>query len=383
MANQKQPGTLVKVDAQTEDTFGFLPDPLPPEIQLDLTLTNLITEATHALGTLNGLGQTLANPYLLIRPFLRREAVASSRIEGTRTELDQLLLFEASEATATAGSDVREVENYVRALEYGLAQPSDRALSTALIKEMHAILMTDVRGGDRHPGTFRNVQVYIGQRGAGMRAARFIPPPPTEVPALMRDLERHIADPSDIPALIRIALIHYQFETIHPFEDGNGRLGRLLIPMLLGSWRLLDRPLLYLSDYFERYRDDYLDGLLHVSRNGDWRGWIDFFLVAVRTQATDALERGKGLLNLREQYRQRYQVRGSVNMLRIIDELFAQPAVTIGGIASRLGIAYTSAQAAIVALENDGVLQERTGRKRGRVYTAAEIVEILSGPSIE
>ena len=378
--NPESPGELVKVGPSNEDVWGFLPHPLPPQIEPDLGLLNTVSSATQALGTLDGLGQTLANPYLLIRPFLRREAVASSRIEGTVADIGQLLLFEADAETEAPDSDVREVANYVRALEYGLAQPPDRALSTSLIREMHFQLMTDVRGGDRHPGRFRDVQVYIGQRGTGLRGARFVPPPPTEVPVLMRDLERYITEPSDLPPLMRIALIHYQFETIHPFEDGNGRLGRLLIPMLLCSWGLLERPLLYLSDYFDRNRNEYLDHLLFVSQRGDWRGWIDFFLDAVQTQARDALQRGKRLLSLREEYRARYQAGGSSRMLQVVDDLFDRPTLTVRGVADRLGVGYTSAQALVTILEQDGILVEMTRRKRGRVYMAAEIVEVLSGP---
>lgn len=361
-------------------TWSFLPNPMPDSFPLGLGLDQRLEAAAQAIGTLNGLGTLLANPYLLIRPFLRREAVASSRIEGTIADLRELVLFEELEETAPPGSDVGEVLNYVQALEYGFQRPADRLVSSAFIRELHQILMKDVRGGDRRPGSFRDKQVFIGQRGTGVESARFVPPPGAEVPGLMLDLERAIAAPSTLPKLVRIALIHYQFETIHPFEDGNGRVGRLLIPLLLQDWTLLDRPLLYLSDYFERERKAYVDGLLGVSQRGDWVGWIALFLDAVRFQATDAVARSQRLLALREAYRERYQERRPAKTLAVIDGLFAAPTLTISKVASRLGIPYSSAQNIVNLLLRDGVLIEVTGRKRDRVYLAGEILTSLDQP---
>lgn len=370
----------MRAGSNTEDVWGFIPYPLPPDLALDMPLINKLSAASLALGTLKGLGQILPNPHLFVRPFLRREAVASSRIEGTVADLKQLLLFEESEDTAPRGSDVGEVNNYVQALEYGLAQPKERSISAALIKEMHSLLMTDVRGGDRNPGRFRNKQVYIGQHGTGLDRTRFVPPPPPEIAGLMDDLERFIAQPSPLPELVRLALIHYQFETIHPFEDGNGRLGRLLIPLLLCSWSILDQPLIYVSDYFEQHRTDYLDSLLSVSQCCDWNGWIDFFLDALKTQADDAVKTVKRLLVLREEYRSRYQEHGSTRLLRILDDLFDRPTLTVKGVAARLGIGYSSAQNLVTTLEMDGTLVEVTGRKRNRVYVANDVLVILTYP---
>jgi Fic family protein len=245
---------------------------------------------------------------------------------------------------------------------------------------MLRLLMEGVRGGHRGPGDYRQGQVYIGQQGTGIDLARFVPPPGTEVPALMHDLERYILEPSTLPKLVRIALIHYQFETIHPFEDGNGRTGRLLIPLLLQQWNLLSRPLLYLSDYFERERRAYVDGLLAVSQQGDWDGWVGIFLDAVRFQANDAVTRGQRVLSPREEYRRRYQGKRPARTLDAIDGLFEAPTLTIKGLAERLEIPYSSALNVVTTLAADGVLTEATGRKRRRVYLATEIMAILSQP---
>lgn len=294
------PGTLVRTD---EGAWAFVPNPLAPTFSYDESLVKLLTDATLALGKLDGVAQTLLDPHLLVGPFLRREAVASSRIEGTVTNLEQLLLFEESHRLPDTPGDVREVANYVQALEYGLRRPPERPISLGLIREMHQVLMHDVRGGRHGPGQFRRVQNLIGQRGQRVADARFVPPPPTELPRLLDDFERFIAGPSELSPLIRLAFAHYQFEAIHPFEDGNGRLGRLLIALLLGEWGIVGQPLLSVSRYFDHHRDAYIDGLLAVSQRGDWRGWVELFLTAVLTQAEDALTRSRRLLDLRERYR--------------------------------------------------------------------------------
>jgi Fic family protein len=216
------PGTLVRT---VEDAWAFVPNPLAPDFPYDEALVKLLAEATLAVGKLDGVGQTLRNPYLLVRPFLRREAVASSRIEGTITNLEQLLLFEESHQRADLPGDVREVANYVVALEHGLARPPPRAISLGLMREMHHVLMHDVRGGQHPPGRFRHQQNYIGRHDRSIADARFVPPPPTALPGLLDDFERFLAGPSELPPLVRLAFAHYQFETIHPFETGTGVWG--------------------------------------------------------------------------------------------------------------------------------------------------------------
>lgn len=370
------PGRLVRTD---RGAWAFVPDPLPPRLDLNLATVNLLNETALAIGKLDGLGRTLTNPYLLNRTFLRREAVASSRIEGTTTDLGQLLLFEESARVAEPNADVEEVANYVTALEYGLDRPAERPISLSLVKEMHALLMQGVRGGDKRPGQFRDRQNYIRERlGTGIEGARFVPPPPTEVPGLLDDLQRFVVAPSELPPLVRLAMTHYQFEAIHPFDDGNGRLGRLLVPLLLREWGLLDRPLLYVSDELDRCREEYMDGLLRVSQRGDWTGWLGFFLGAVRAQAHDALGRSERLLALRERYRGPYQLGGrSGRLLQVVDDLFERPTLTVSRVADRLGVTYPSAQKLVDRLVADGVVAEVTGQRRNRVYVAAEIVEVL------
>jgi cell filamentation protein, protein adenylyltransferase len=327
------------------------------------------------MGELNGLAQQLPNPYLLINSYIRREAVASSRIEGTRTDLRELLLFEADARTSESVDDAKEVENYVTALQYALSKPEDRAISLSLIRETHQLLLTGVRGSDKRPGEFRPAQVFIGSRGA--REARFIPPPPDMVEPLMRDLESFIASDSDLPQLVRIAMIHYQFEAIHPFLDGNGRTGRVLISMLLGEWSILRQPILYLSEFFERHRRAYMNGLLGVSQRGDWTEWVAFFLDAIVEQAYDGARQGRSILALRETYRKRYQAARSVRLLPLIDELFMRPVFTAAQISESLGWPRYSVQRLLEPLIADRVLVETTGKQRNRIYLAPEIMQLL------
>lgn len=238
------PGKLVKA---TEDCWAFVPHPLPPTLQLDRGTIRELSEADHALGELAGVGRILPNPHLLISPFIRREAVLSSRLEGTIATASELLLFEAYPAREPARPDVREVYNYVTALESGLERTKQLSVSLRLMRELHAALLSGVRGDDRRPGEFRQWQNFIGKEGQSIKEARFVPPPVPEMTAALNDLELFIHAPTDFPFLIWLALIHYQFEAIHPFMDGNGRVGQLLIPILLCERGQLSQPLLYLS----------------------------------------------------------------------------------------------------------------------------------------
>lgn len=383
------PGQLVPVSISHLDpirnipisvsTHAFVPNPLPNDLVLSDSLIVDLEAAAHALGSLDGLGRYLTNPALLIQPYLRREAVASSKIEGTIADYEQLVLFEEANLTSPEGPDVGEVMNYVRALTYGLNRPEDRQISTVLIREMHTILMANVRGSERNPGQFRQKQVYIARPGVAVEEARFVPPPASEVPALMLDLERNIGVDSRLPKIVRAAMLHYQFETIHPFEDGNGRIGRVLIPMLFQQWGLLERPLLYLSPYLERHRPTYYDLLLEVSQTGKWEEWIRFFVDAVQTQAKDAHTRARALLELRESYRQRFQSSAPTRTLETVERLFESPVLTSSQLAKRFHpVSRSSIQAVIRHLEAGGVLKEVTGRQRDRVYLAAEIAAIVS-----
>lgn len=369
------PGRLVTTD---HGALAFVPGPMPVTMPLTADLVKRLAEGSAAAGALAGMTRTLPNPYVLIRPFLRREAVVSSRIEGTHAGLDELLLFEETEREPDPSSDVREVANYVRALEYGLARPEERPISLGFIKEMHFLLMDGVRGGDRNPGEFRVIQNHIGRPGARIADARFVPPPPTELSGLLADLERAMNEPSDLPPLVRAAYVHYQFEAIHPFLDGNGRLGRLLIPLLLSEWGFLPLPILYLSDHFDRNATEYRDGLLAVSQRGDWAGWLGFFLDAVVEQSIAFLARSEALLALRQRYREELQAtEQSIRLLVLVDDLFERPTTTIKRVAERLGVVVTTATGLVQRLEERGILTEVTGGRRNRVYLAREIVDLL------
>jgi Fic family protein len=370
------PGRIITTP---EGHSAFVPDPLPPAMLLGSLPVKLVEEASRALGELVGVGRRLPNPHMLIRPFLRQEAILSSRIEGTHTTPKELLLFEISPNVSPSTPDVREVSNYVKALEYGLAGLNELPVCLRLIRELHAKLLKGVRGADRRPGEFRSIQNYISQPGRQIQDARFVPPPPQEMKRALEDLEIYIHTADDLPSLVRIALVHYQFEAIHPFADGNGRIGRLLISLLLCESGLLLKPLLYLSAYFERNRTAYYDHLLRVSQAGAWNEWIEFFLLGVTEQAREATNRCLALLDLWQEYRNKMQeARSSALLLRLVDALFARPALTIPLAKKLLRVTYPSAQRNVYRLERAGILVEVTHRKRNRLYLAPKIMSILS-----
>jgi Fic family protein len=361
---------------------AFVPDPLPPSVQWDTGLVSAVSAAGMALGRLAEVGRLMPNPHLLIRPFVRREAVLSSQIEGTLASYDDLVLFEVDEDVEQRAPDVREVANYVRALEYGLSRVSTPPLSRRVICELHRILMENVRGGDQTPGEFRRNQVYIGQRGQAIAEARFVPPPPGElVDRAMADLERYLHAPSELPSVVRLALVHYQFEAIHPFNDGNGRIGRLLISLMLCLEGVLLQPLLYLSAWFERYRSEYYDHLLYVSQRGSWNEWLTFFARGVAHEAMDAVDRATRLRDLQVEYTDRVRTaRTSVLLLKLIEHLFAQPAVTATAVRALLDVTPRTAQQHIDRLRKAGILTEITGRRRDRIYLAHGIVRAIHEP---
>ncbi|HEV8564791.1 MAG TPA: Fic family protein [Actinomycetota bacterium] len=362
----------------TPDYWAFVPPPLPPGLNLDLGLVGALSAADRAIGELGGAGVWLPEPHLLIRPFLRREAVLSSKIEGTVTTLTDLVLFEADAPSGPKGSDVQEVFNYVRALENATEPGRTLPLSLRLIRDVHRTLMTGVRGGYATPGEFRRSQNWVGPPGCLLNEATYVPPPVDEMLACMNALELYLHEASDIPPLLRVALVHYQFEGIHPFLDGNGRVGRLLVSLLLLEWGLLPKPLLYLSAFFEAHRDEYYDRLLAVSTDGDWHGWARFFLEGVSAESADVIDRAKRLHDLRNEYRARLQVtRASALLLRLVDHLFEQPAIRIAVAEEILGVTFRAASLNVQKLLDAGILQEVTGRERNRVFVAHEILGLL------
>jgi Fic family protein len=373
--NNGKSGQLVQT---SRGYTAYVPDPLEPKIEFTLSIVKELSAADRALSELAGIARTLPNPHILIGPFLRREAVLSSRIEGTQASYSDLLFFEAARLREKEVPDVREVSNYVKALEYGIARLSTLPISLRLIREMHQRLMTGVRGESQTPGEFRRSQNWIGPAGCTLSDATYVPPPIEEMESALDGFEKYLHAPSEMPALIRLALIHYQFESIHPFLDGNGRVGRLLVTLLLCAEKLLPQPLLYLSAYFERYRDDYYHHLLAVSQKGEWEQWIQYFLKAVAIQSADAIQRIDQLLSLRQSYRTRLQqARASALLLQLVDDLFSYPAITNPAISDRMKITPRSSQLNIDKLVEKGILREATGRQRNRVYVATEIVAII------
>lgn len=364
--------------------MAFVPNPLPPTIELSWDLVGEISAAERGLSELAGIARTLPNPHLLIRSFIGREAVSSSRIEGTHASLSDLFYFEAADALPAQNSDVREVHNYVVALEHGLKGLERLPVSVRLLREMHSELMKGVRGEHLTPGEVRRSQNWIGPPNCTLNDARFVPPPPEEMADALSELEKFIHAPSSLPLVVRLALVHYQFEAIHPFLDGNGRIGRLLIALLLCSEKVLPQPLLYLSDYFERHRDEYYEHLLEVSRAGKWQEWISFFLRGIAQQTRDSVARSDKLRTLWQTYRQAVQTaRSSSLLLALVDELFNRPYITFSHSRRVLNVTFRTAQLNVKKLVDAQILHELPGKKYGRIFVAREIVEILESDSRE
>ena len=363
----------------TEGYRAFVPAETPRRISLSDEVVKLHDEATGAVHRLGGVGRLIPNPHLLIGPHLRLEAVLSSRIEGTKTDVGQLLLFEAGQVSSTeAADDATEVANYIVAMEHGLARVRDGfPISIRLFREMHERLLHGARGQQRRPGELRTSPVWIG--GATLEDAVFVPPPPDEMQRALGDLEKFLHE-TDLPLLVQLAVAHYQFEVIHPFLDGNGRIGRLMIPLMLVLRDALPQPLLYLSAYFEQHRSEYYDHLLITSQKGDLMPWIAFFLRGVRRQARDSEERMVRLVELQHQLRNELLDEARPNsVIRLAEQLFAIPVITAARVESMIGVTRPTAQAAIDALVDRGDLRETTGRARRRVYEAPAIFDAVYG----
>jgi len=358
---------------------AFVPNPLPPRLDWTAQLANALSAADRAIGRLAGEGRRLPNPHLLIRPFVKREAVLSSRIEGTQATLGELLAAEAGAAVERSPADMREVANYVTALEHGVARLGKLPLSLRLIRELHAQLMKGVRGETADPGHFRRSQNWIGRPGATLATATYVPPPPDRLMECLGPWEQFLHDTS-LPPLIQIGMAHSQFEAIHPFLDGNGRVGRLLITLFLVEREILPAPLLYLSAFFEATRAEYYDRLLGVTERGEWEAWLQYFLTGVARQAEDAVSRAQRIDALLTSWRVKVARIASKPVADLIDLLAENPFCTATGIAKRLGIAFTTAQRAIDRLESAGVVIRVSAAKRNRVYCAQAILDILEEP---
>lgn len=383
--SERATGELV---AAPQGSLAFVPHPIPKSIIFDPSIGKLNERALLALGRLEASIPTLLNPSLITTPFMRREAVLSSKIEGTRTGLSGLFLFEESrcddpidQPPSEDDIDAQEVLNYVLAQTVGLALVKELPVCFRLMSRMHERLMADIpnqNGFDKKPGSYRTIQAFIGHDD--IRLARYVAPPWEQVDRLMSEWERFVNEPNDFPTLVAIALAHYQFEAIHPFYDGNGRLGRLLISMQLSGTRILEEPLLYLSAYFERNKAEYINRLWRISAHGEWSEWVEFFLKGVISEADDAANRARALLQLREDFRSRIQAnrRSSSQPLALLDSLFRWPITTITKASELLGISYQAATIHVNTLVEMGMIREATGFTRNRKYAAFPIIELVS-----
>lgn len=365
-----------------EQIRAFIPHPLPPRPALTISSASqrLLEQATLAVGRLDSISLLLSDPNIFLYAYVRREAVLSSQIEGTQSSLADLLLFELAEAPGTPLDDVMEVSGYVAALEHGMARLRDGfPLSNRLLREMHQVLLARGRGSDKSPGEFRRTQNWIGGTRPGN--AHFVPPPPDQVQACMAALERFIHDEqTPYPVLITAALAHVQFETIHPFLDGNGRIGRLLIAFILHHGQLLSRPLLYLSLYFKQRRQDYYRLLDEVRTTGDWEAWIDFFLEGVVSTASNAVDTAQRLMALFKEDAARVQNggRAAASAMRIYTVLCERPVITLNELSAHTGLSFPTASKSINALMDLGIVRELTGGRRNRIFAYDHYLAILN-----
>ena len=363
-------GTYIK---QASGYRAFIPRALPPEppLAMDAEMVRLLADANLSLGRLDGVGALVPNPELFVAMYVRQEAVLSSQIEGTQCTLEEVLKYELDPAGVAQPAEIAEVVNYVGAMNHGLARLADDfPLSLRLIREIHARLMQGVRGAARDPGEFRRTQNWIGPPGATLQNARFIPPPVPEMNDALGALEKFLHDTESLPALMHFGLVHAQFETIHPFLDGNGRVGRLLITFLLCQRGILRRPLLYLSHFFKINRAEYYDRLMAVRESGHWEQWLKFFLRGVAEVSASATTTAEAILALQSEHRQIVleKVTNAPLGQRLLDSLLLQPLVTVRAIEARLDCAYVTANKLVEQFTALGILRETTGGQRNRQY---------------
>lgn len=371
---------------QPREYSAFIPAPLPPDPPVDMTgkLNRCLSDADRALGRLDGVASLLPNPDLFVAMYVRHEAVLSSQIEGTQSTLEDVLEYETGAAPDTCPRDVQEVVNYVHAMNYGLERLEEFPLSLRLIREIHGKLMEGVRGRHRNPGQFRESQNWVGPMGTNLDRAEYVPPPPHEMMRALGNLEEFLHDDNSMPVLIHCGLAHAQFETIHPFLDGNGRIGRLLITFLLCHREVLERPLLYLSYYLKSNRSEYYERLMKVRHQGEWEGWLEFFLTGVLETSRSATETAREILALRESSRHRVGERfsGSPNALRLLDYAFERPVLSIRMAEDFLDCSYGTARNLVGDFEELGLLREITGQKRNRRYRFDPYLEVFERQSL-
>ena len=361
---------------------AFFPAPLPPDpsVQISGELQTLLSQADRVLGRLDGSIQTLPDPDLFVYMYVRKEAVLSSQIEGTQSSLQDLLTAEAKIFTPNRANDVNEVVNYVRAMNYGLQRLSEIPVSIRLIREIHAELLRGSRGSHLTPGELRTSQNWIGPAGCMLPEAAFVPPPPNQVMSDMSRLERFMHDNTGLPLLIKIGLVHAQFETIHPFLDGNGRVGRLLITFLLCQQKVLQKPVLYLSHFFKQHRQQYYDELQSVRDAGTWERWLAFFLRGVVEVSGQATDMARDILALREEHRRvitDHFGRVAGNGHRVLEFLYKSPVVSVGEVERLIGTTYQAANNLVARMVDSGILHEFTGRARNRAFLYQRYINLF------
>lgn len=373
---QKSPSGRVR--KASTGYWAFIPNPLPPPMpDFKGELLAAISGADRELGHLRGLIDLLPNPDLIMAPHIRREAVLSSQIEGTRSSLSDLFYYEASGESEDI-ADVREVLNYVQALRGGIEALKKLPISLRLVRTIHKELMRGVHGEISAPGEFRKSQNWIGRPGSTLETATYVPPPVEEMHDCLSDWEKFLHTRDDLPILVRCALMHYQFESIHPFLDGNGRVGRLLIPLYLYERGHLTYPAIYLSGFFEKYRREYYDGLLAVSQRGDWVGWLAYFLNGAATQSRLAIECAKRILKLQKGYLGKAsQEKNKKRLTLLIEELFQNPYIMLKKAAGLTKVAFNTAKSDMKDLARLGIVREVTGQRRNRVFCAEEVLKSL------
>ena len=359
---------------------AFIPHPLPPQIEWDTELVNSLSRADYLLGKLAREGSRLPNPHLMMRPFIAREAVLSSKIEGTQATIGDILAQEAGANVKHDAADMQEVQNYILALNSGLKLLSEVPLSLRLIKSLHQTLMQGVRGSHATPGEFRKSQNWIGSPGCTLNTAKYVPPPVENLTEILGDFESYLHN-YQLPGLVHIALCHYQFEAIHPFLDGNGRVGRLLITVLMIERALLPSPLLYLSAFFEATRDEYYRQLFNVSHKGTWSDWLMYFLNGVAIQSEDVLSRAERINGLLQKWTLQMAGSGSKTALQIIQHFATNPYLTTKKIAEDLQIAFSTALRGVQKLESEGIIIQVNSQKREKVFCARALLDILEEPT--
>lgn len=362
---------------------AFIPNPLPPvpEINMDQEMWQLLSLADRSLGRLDGSTDALPNPDLFVFMYVRKEAVLSSQIEGTEASLIDVLEFESKALEPDNPQDIAEVVNYIAAINYGIERLADLPISLRLIREIHKQLMNGVRGAEKYPGEFRSTQNWIGSGGCSLSNATYVPPPPYEMNQALDNLEKFLHDPRPTPALIKIGLAHAQFETIHPFLDGNGRTGRLLITFLLCEQNILKKPLLYISYYFKKNRSEYYDRLQAVRDNGNWEGWLKFFLHGVYEVAQEASTNARKIVSMKEEHRllvlNKMGRKKSGNAITLLERLYFKPIVSVENVQEIIQLSYPNANTLIRELCDVGLLEEITGQKRNRVFAYQPFLDVF------